>query len=31
LQRVLRRGGIAPRKPAPQADVPLSIDPAARV
>ena len=32
LQRVLRRGGIAPRKPAPpQADVPLSVDPAARV
>jgi len=31
LQRVLRRGGIAPRKPAPQADVPLSIDPAARI
>ena len=31
LQRVLRRGGIAPRKPAPQADVPLSVDPGARV
>src|SRR6202162_6396204 len=31
LQRVLRRGGVAPRKPAPEAEVPLSIDPAARV
>jgi hypothetical protein len=31
LQRVLRRGGIAPSKPAPQADAPLSIDPGARV
>lgn len=31
LQRVLRRGGMAPRKPVPQADVPLSIDPAAHV
>jgi glycosyltransferase involved in cell wall biosynthesis len=31
LQRVMRRGGVAPRKSAPQIDVPLSIDPAARV
>jgi len=31
LQRVMRRGRVAPRKSAPRVDVPLSIDPAARV
>jgi O-antigen biosynthesis protein len=31
LQRVMRRGKVAPRKPPTQVEVPLSVDPAARV